>query len=232
MSTPPNQQSEEYLAARLESCRLLGLDPDDLSPHEAIRADLATVLRLWLDGSQSTLLAGGSADPVKLLSVVEALTKLVPEAEHKSGREDPREHMWRTYLEMRRRGELGDRAAEPSLRAQIDQLRAENERLRAVLGSGSTAAIMPPTCDIVPPGERAECNPGMRPGPDDPRPPVVIEAKAVRTPPPPAPQPQAAPTYDYNTNSEWKDYVNSDGSIRSTPRGVGSFSGKDWGPVG
>jgi hypothetical protein len=27
------------------------------------------------------------------------------------------------------------------------------------------------------------------------------------------------PQYDYNTNSDWKDYVNSDGSIRSTPRG-------------
>ena len=82
MSTQP--QTEEYLAARRESCRLLGLNADDLTPHEMIRADLATVLRLWLDGSQSALLAGGSADPVKLLSVVEALTKLVPETEHKS----------------------------------------------------------------------------------------------------------------------------------------------------
>jgi hypothetical protein len=225
--------SEEYLQARAESCKLLGLDPDDLTPFEAIRCDVLTCLRLWLDSGQGQLLAGGNVDPTKLLAVSEALTKFVPaESEHQSRREDPRQHMWRTYLEMRRRGELGDRAAEPSLRAQIDQLRAENERLRAVLGSGSTAAITPPTCDIVPPGERAECDPGMRPGPDDPRPPVVIEAKAVRTPPPPAPQPQAAPTYDYNTNSEWKDYVNSDGSIRSTPRGVGSFSGKDWGPVG
>jgi phage terminase large subunit-like protein len=31
--------------------------------------------------------------------------------------------------------------------------------------------------------------------------------------------PVAAPAYDYNANSEWKSYVNSDGSIRSTPRG-------------
>ena len=69
MSTQP--QTEEYLAARRESCRLLGLNADDLTPHEMIRADLATVLRLWLDGSQSALLAGGNADPVKLLSVVD-----------------------------------------------------------------------------------------------------------------------------------------------------------------
>jgi hypothetical protein len=185
MSTPPNQQSEEYLAARLESCRLLGLNPDDLTAHEAIRADLATVLRLWLDGSQSTLLAGGSADPVKLLSVVEALTKLVPEAEHKSRREDPREHMWRTYLEMRRRGELANPTSTFEGRGRrIAELEAKVAELEVAALGGSTAAITPPTCDIVPPGERAECDPGMRPGP------------------------------------------------RSTPRGVGSFSGKDWGPVG
>jgi hypothetical protein len=47
MSTQP--QTEEYLAARRESCKLLGLDPDDLTSHEAIRADITTVLRLWLD---------------------------------------------------------------------------------------------------------------------------------------------------------------------------------------
>ena len=63
--------------------------------------------------------------------------------------------MFDTYMAMRRRGELGDRAAEPSLRAQIDQLRAENESLRAA----SSTAITPPTCDIVP-------NATPAPGPD------------------------------------------------------------------
>jgi len=122
MSTQP--QTEEYLAARRESCRLLGLNADDLSPHEAIRADLATVLRLWLDGSQSTLLAGGSADPVKLLSVVEALTKLVPETEHKSRGESPQQHMLRTYLEMRRRGALAGEGLDGA-RLRIERLTAE-----------------------------------------------------------------------------------------------------------
>jgi hypothetical protein len=74
MSTP---QTEEYLQARIESCRLLGLNADDLSPHETIRADLLTVLRLWLDNSQTTLLGGGTADAGKLLSVAEALTKFI-----------------------------------------------------------------------------------------------------------------------------------------------------------
>jgi hypothetical protein len=50
----------------------------------------------------------------------------------------------------------------------------------------------------------------------------------------PAPAVPAAtppPAYDYNAQSDWKNWINEDGSIRSSPRGVGSFSGKDWGPV-
>jgi hypothetical protein len=89
-----------------------------------IRADLATVLRLWLDGSQSTLLAGGNADPVKLLSVVEALTKLVPESEHKSRREDPREYMLKTYLEMRKRGAAFGQGYD-GLKLTVERLQAE-----------------------------------------------------------------------------------------------------------
>ena len=111
MSTPPSQQND-FLVARSESCRLLGLNPDDLSPHEMIRCDLLTVLRLWLDGSQSALLSGGTADPTKILAVADVLGKLVPEPEYKSRGEDPREIMWQTYLGMRRRGELAQKVVE------------------------------------------------------------------------------------------------------------------------
>jgi hypothetical protein len=145
MSTP---QSDEYLAARRESCKLLGLNPDDLTAHEAIRADLATVLRLWLDGSQSTLLAGGSADPVKLLSVVEALTKLVPEREQRSRGEDPRQYMWRTYLEMRRRGEIGNAQLEAR---ESDRLRARVAELESRLGGAPPAqSASPAPSNVVP----------------------------------------------------------------------------------
>jgi hypothetical protein len=177
--------SEEYLAARAESCKLLGLDPDDLTPFEAIRCDVLTCLRLWLDSGQGQLLAGGNVDPAKLLAVSEALTKFVPaESEHKSRHDDPREYMWRTYLEMRHRGELGDRAAEPTLRSRLTALEAENESLRAALGAGSrvSAAAIPP--EVVPPGEWRGVPPMA--GPDDPKRPVVIEGKATPAPAAPA----------------------------------------------
>src|SRR5437870_13785764 len=129
MSTQP--QTEEYLAARRESCRLLGLNADDLSPHEAIRADLLTVLRLWLDNSQTALLGGGTADAGKLLSVAEALTKFIPEPEHKD-RVDPRETMLKTYMEMRARGALAGEGYDGKVR-EVERLTAENGQLRAEL---------------------------------------------------------------------------------------------------
>jgi hypothetical protein len=106
------------------------------------------------------------------------------------------------------------------LHESVHTLSAENAQLRAALG-GSTTAITPPTCDIVPPGERAECDAGARPGPDDKprRPGPVIEA---------VPNPPAAPAYDYNREQGWKDYVLPDGNISPTPFGG---SRKFWGPV-
>jgi hypothetical protein len=213
MSTPPNQQSDEYLQARIESCRLLGLNPDDLSAHEAIRADLATVLRLWLDGSQSTLLAGGNADPVKLLSVVEALTKLVPEREHRS-HIDPRRIMFETYMGMRKRGELADPTSTfEGQRRRIGELEAEIAALKAgapvpTPAGDNVVALRPsPTADksavSSPPASAAPAAPEAEEFED-----VVIE-EVVAGPAEP-----------------WRQFISSDGSIMSRP------GSKYWGPVG
>jgi hypothetical protein len=205
MSTP---QTEEYLEARRESCRLLGLNADDLTPHEMIRADLATVLRLWLDGSQSTLLAGGSADPVKLLSVVEALTKLLPEREQRSRGEDPRDYMWRTYSEMRRRGEIVNAVMEAK---EVDRLRAENEQLKAQLAGAP------------PPGEPSATSPApAAPGGN------VVPLKPAAAAPAEEEYEEVVVTEAVPGQPEpWRSYVGGpDNSIISTP-------GKRWwGPVG
>jgi hypothetical protein len=155
---------------------------------------------------------------------------------------DPREVMFKIYMEMRERGEV---PPEGWHQRRIDILEAENERLRAQLAGktlehsdvpkvverlprGGSAAIDLAEADITPPGEiGSECYAGIRPGPDDPSPrsTQVIEAKAVKRPNPPAAS--AAPQYDYNREQGWKDYVEADGTIRSTPRGRGHY----WGPV-
>jgi hypothetical protein len=173
-----------------------------------IRCDLLTVLRLWLDGSQSALLSGGTADPVKILAVAEVLGKLVPEPEHRSRGESPQEHMWRTYKQMRDRGALHGEG--------LDGLKLENERLRAKIAELEAAAAPAP-------GEPFDDIP------------VVVERMPApagnvvpmsRPPAASAPAP-AAPQYDYNKEQGWKDYIEPTGEIRSTPRGPGRY----WGPV-
>jgi hypothetical protein len=97
------------------------------------------------------------------------------------------------------------------LHESVHTLSAENARLKAQLAGGlpgalaghstdeanstprglldgGTGVLTPPTADIVPPGERAECDAGPRAGPDDPPPRStrIINAKAVKRPNPPA----------------------------------------------
>ena len=181
MSTPPSQQND-FLAARAESCRLLGLNPDDLSPHEMIRCDLLTVLRLWLDGSQSALLSGGTADPTKILAVADVLGKLVPEPEHRSRGEDPRQIMWETYVGMRRRGEIaGPEYSRDAALKRIAELEAEIAALRAGAPAPDEPTLASPLPDNVVPLPRPTNAPASSP-----------PASAA----PAAPQPQAAPAYD------------------------------------
>jgi hypothetical protein len=216
--------------ARREAATLLGVDIDHMSPADGLRVDMVSALRLVIDHEQASVLSGGSADLGKLNVAVQSLIALLPGRElpaPESQREDPRVKMFEIYMEMRRRGEIGLKALpEGGADARIAELTHENQLLRARLAS--FAALDVPTSDIVPPGELGtECYAGIRPGPDDPprRSPPVIEGRAVKRPNPPATS--AAPQYDYNREQGWKDYVEADGTIRTTPRGRGHY----WGPV-
>jgi hypothetical protein len=148
MSTQP----EEYLAARRESCRLLNLNADDLTAHETIRADLLTVLRLWLDGSQSALLSGGSADPTKILAVADVLGRLVPEPEHRR-RPDPREVLWQVIKERRDRLAAGEQGYDGLVR-KVDRLQAELAAKDAELAA-LRAGAPPAPVEVAPPAPAA-----------------------------------------------------------------------------
>jgi hypothetical protein len=219
-------EPHDLLKARRESAALLNLgDVERLSPADALRCDLISTLRLAIDGEQATVLDGGSADLAKLITATENLIRLLPGRalpEPEQSREDPRQVMWEIYSRMRKNGELNLREE-----TQVEALQAENAQLRAALKGSAPAlleptlesVITPPICDVVPPNERAECDVGQKPGPDDPprRTPPVIEA----VPNPPA-------KYDYDKEQGWKDYVLPDGNISPTPM---SSSRRWWGPV-
>jgi hypothetical protein len=196
-------QQTEYQRAHAEAAELLGIDIEHLSAADALKIDLCVVLRRAIDTATEDMFAGAPVDLAKLHGAVERLIGLLPAGElPQAHRRDPREALLEMILTMRERSEIGERAAEPTV-------------------------IAPTEADVTPPGEIGEFYHGPpRPGPDDhlapPRTPRVIDGKAT-----PALAAPAAPAYDYDANSDWKSYVNSDGSIRSTPRG----GGHDWGPI-
>jgi hypothetical protein len=226
------ERSDDLLRSRQEAAILLRLDPENLSPSDALRCDLIATLRLSIDAAQSDALEGRAADLGRLIVATESLVKLLPSDPPKPAANhdaDPRQVMWEIYKTMRERGELGLKAL-PEGQDRIAELEAENERLKAQLAGGlapalldepTLVAITPSEADITPPSEWRGVPP-MR-GPDDPKPPVTIEAKAVRKPPA-AP---AAPQYDYNVEQGWRDYVLPDGTITPTPMSRGRW----WGPV-
>jgi hypothetical protein len=122
----------------------------------------------------------------KLLSLSEALTRLLPPARNpppaygENDPNDPRERMLQIYMQMRERGEIPD---EGTLQAKINEQAAELERLKA-------APDIPTMLERVP-------------------------APAANVVPLSRPNPSAVPAYDYNTQRGWRDHVLPDGSIRT-----------------
>jgi hypothetical protein len=186
---------------------------------------MISALRIVIDSEQANVVDGGRADLGRLVVATDQLIKLLPvhKLDAPVQREDPRQVMWEIYQQMRERGEIDLKADEGLLQAKIDEQAAEIDRLRAQLAGelpapknlapaqgcesvpleGSTATD-PPTSDIVPPCERAECD---------------VDPWAA-----PAPRPAG---YDYHVERGWRDHVLPDGTITPTPMSRGRW----WGPV-
>jgi hypothetical protein len=129
---------------------------------------------------------------------------------------DPRQVMWEIYKTMRERGEIGLKALAPPeghFQHRINELEAEIAALKAGSAPGSAPAL--PDVPMV-----VERGPAPA-GTVVPLPPKLSSAPvSARTAADP-------PQYDYNREQGWKDYVEADGTIRSTPRGRGHY----WRPV-
>jgi len=200
-----------YTKTRAEVLDLLGWAADSLAPAQTLRVDCAVALRLALDDLQGRLIRGQPIDMNRMLTASEALAKLLPPAVLASPppemRSDPRVALLEMILQMRERDGVPDVI---TLQETIDEQAAEIEQLRAEVAALKAGGAGKPVDDDVP--EVVE------------RVPAPAAKNVVPLKPSSAP---AAPAYDYDANSDWKSYVNSDGSIRSTPRD----GGHDWGPV-
>jgi hypothetical protein len=178
--------ADDRAQARREAATLLGVDIDRMSPADGLRVDMISALRLVIDAEQANVLSGNQADLGKLNVAVQSLIALLP------GRELPAPEQ---------RDDHDDREAMIAplrkLHESVHTLSAENAALRAQLGlpvsgAGSTA-ITPAEADVVPLSERAACDLGPRPGPDDPKPPVTIEGRPLPNPPAASAAPPSRP---------------------------------------
>jgi hypothetical protein len=217
---PPERlrpKTDDAELALAEACKLLGCggDPSKLCGADRVRVGMVAGLMAAVDAATESLLAGNSSagDIGRLTSSVDALVRLLPKAatEAPSHREDPREALLKIIMTMRERDADAFECYDGKVK-QVEALQAEVAQLRAQL-----AGKPPEDSDVPTVVERV-------PAPA----PTGNVVSLPRVPAPAAPAPAAPAGYDYDAStSDWKRYVNSDGSIRSTPRG----SGKDWGPV-
>jgi hypothetical protein len=213
---PPERlrpKTDDAELALAEACKLHGCggDPSKLCGADRVRVGMVAGLMAAVDAATESLLAGNSSagDIGRLTSSVDALIRLLPKAatEPAQTREDPREALLKIIMTMRERDADAFEGYDGKVK-QVEVLQAEIAQLRAQLAGKTPEDSDVPT--RVEPASAANVVPLSRP--------------RVAAPAPAAP---AAPGYDYDANSDWKSYVNSDGSIRSTPRG----GGHDWGPV-
>jgi hypothetical protein len=207
-------QRAVYQKVRATTIALLGFDPGDLTPTQSARVDVATALRFAIDDMQQRLLNGQSVDSQRLLAASEALARLMPPSKEPSSEitgESARQKLLQTVLAV-----IAAEDAESSQAAsEMESIAAAMENDPAVLRRLECAerVITPGEADVIEPLQFAIG--GVARGPDDPPPPsqVIVDVTPNQ---PPAPVP---PAYDYVRNQDWKSYINSDGSIRSTPRG-------------
>jgi hypothetical protein len=212
--------ADDRAQARREAAILLGVDIEHLSAADSLRVDMVSALRLVIDHEQATVLDGREADLGKLNVAVQSLIALLPNRElpaPASSRPDPRTIMWETYLGMRRRGEAADLASTFEGRGRrIAELEAEVAALKAGVPAPDESTSAPLPDNVV----------------------TLPRATADKQPPKPAPPQPAAATsapvqgelvmvVDQSPAEPWREYVEPDGSIRTTPRGPGKY----WGPV-
>jgi hypothetical protein len=204
-----------YAKARAEIIALFGWAAGSLAPDQMLRVDCAVALRLGLDDLQGRVIRGESIDLNRIMTASEALARLLPPtvlasppAEH---RRDPREALLELLMQMRERGADGFEGYDGKVK-QVEVLQAEIAQLRAQLAGETLEDSDVPT--VV---ERGPV----------PAPAAKVVPLERRTPPPTSASAPPAPSYDYDRERGWRDYVQPDGSISPTPMSGGKY----WGPV-
>jgi hypothetical protein len=81
--------SDDLARARAESAELLNLNPDTLTPAQALKCDLVSALRLCIDDELGRATRGSGADLNKLIVAVDHLTTFLKESRPAEVESDP-----------------------------------------------------------------------------------------------------------------------------------------------
>jgi hypothetical protein len=181
-------------AVRAEAIALLR---GDIGLTDNLRIDTVATLRMAIDAHHERAMAGEKVDLGQLLAAEERLRSLLPPARQLPDSKQAEHERHQAAIAPVIKYVRG-------LHEQIAALTQENVTLRVA----ARAVLAPAPGAGAAPVEAAPAAPAAN----------VVPLSKPRAPAPAAPAP-AAPAYDYDANSDWKSYVNSDGSIRSTPRG-------------
>jgi hypothetical protein len=199
----------QFKRVRKELAEMLGYsgDPDKLPIDQTMRLDAVFSLKLSLDEMRGRLYRGEPIDVTEMRAVADTLERYLPKQPEPepvlNPRDDPHGRLmkvidaWIANHEAERAERAAERAAQglDALPDTLEEAHAEIERLRVANPDAlkfwaapelpapeGERAIDVPTSAIVPPSEQTGGrNLRTRPavGPDDPKPPVTIDGKAL-----------------------------------------------------
>src|SRR5262249_19933063 len=190
-----------FRAIRKELAEELGYDPDKLTAVQSMRVDVVFGLKSTLDEMRARMFDGEKVDTNEMRQIADTLEKYLPRHADPDPtpaifKRDPHVVMqeiidrWIKADEQDRAEKgLSPRIHDPEeQQARIDALEAENAELRGMLPADDPTRALPsperpidvPTSAITPPSEQSDRARNLyrgapRNGPDNPKPPVVIE---------------------------------------------------------
>jgi hypothetical protein len=215
-----------YQRLRRETAVLLHLDIDNLSPAEALKLDLTATLRIAFDDLLGQQMSGQPINLEKLLALAEKLEHLLPLPEEARPQRDDARMKLQALIDGARAAREYD--VERGVCSECERLAAENTALRSMLNFARAGSRHP---DQPPPEQPAAASPTPPSELLPPSPPPSTLAPWHGGPPSQSPwnsqppQPSAPPSgpnrhYQEGSSSDFRDFIDPSGLIRSTPRGV------------
>jgi hypothetical protein len=187
------ENTAHFQAIRKELAEELGYDPDNLSTVESMRVDVVFGLKSSLDELRARMFDGQKVDTNEMRAIADTLERFLPVRPKPEPALDPRDDPHARLMKIVDNW-IANHEAEKAARvemglpadvkdARIAQLEAEVARLGGeptALPAPGERTITPSESDVMPPGEVPGRNlrTSKQVGPDDPKPPVTIDAKA------------------------------------------------------